>query len=292
MRYQITHVTEYHYAEPVAVCHNQVHLVPRHLPHQFCEDFRLVITPEPTDRARRTDYFGNPVEYFSILDAHIGLTVTAVSQVDVRIPPPRALDSTPAWESLARRMTQERNPNWLRAYQFAFDSAFAHRSPQFADYARESFVPGRPILAASVELNERIHRDFRYDPKATELHTSVTESFDLRAGVCQDFSHVLIACLRSLGLAARYVSGYLRTDPPAGSPRLIGADASHAWASVFCGEAGWVDLDPTNNVIPRTDHITVAWGRDYGDVCPIQGVAVGGGRHRMSVSVDVSPWDD
>lgn len=291
MRYRVTHITEYHYTEPVAVCYNQVHLRPRNLPYQVCEDYRLIVTPATSDRSERSDFFGNPVEYFSILDAHLGLCVTAVSQVDVRPRVSPAASLTLPWNRLAAMLQEDRRPHLLSAAQFKYDSAYAHRAPLFAAYAAESFTAERPVLSAAVDLMHRIHRDFRYDPKATTLHTTVRESFEQRAGVCQDFAHVLIACLRSLGLAARYVSGYLRTEPPAGVPRLIGADASHAWGAVYCGEHGWVDLDPTNDVIPNTDHITVAWGRDYGDVCPIQGVATGGGQHRMTVSVDVSPWD-
>ncbi|MEM6799626.1 MAG: transglutaminase family protein, partial [Planctomycetota bacterium] len=178
---------------------------------------------------------------------------------------------------------------WAPPYQFAFPSALAPTSPTLAEYAAESFTPGRPIVESLRDLNARINKDFDYDPRATTVTTPVLEAFAKRAGVCQDFAQVGISCLRSLGLAARYVSGYLRTAPPPGKPRLVGADASHAWLSLYCGELGWVDADPTNNTLAGADHVTVAVGRDYSDICPIQGVFVGGGSHVMSVSVDVAP---
>ena len=161
-----------------------------------------------------------------------------------------------------------------------------------AAYAKESFPAGRPILQATADLTRRIYEDFEYRPQSTDVNTQVAEVFGKRVGVCQDFAHLQIACLRSLGLAARYVSGYLRTIPPPGKPRLVGADASHAWLGVYCGgDVPWIDFDPTNNMIPDTDHVAVAYGRDYGDVCPVQGVFVGGGDHTLSVSVDVAPME-
>lgn len=188
-----------------------------------------------------------------------------------------------------RSATAGSTPAWLKAYQYAFDSRFAAAGPTAAAYAAGSFTPARSILDAAFDLTRRIHADFVYDAGATTLTTPVAEVFETRRGVCQDFAHVQLACLRSVGLAARYVSGYLSTVPPPGRPRLIGADATHAWVSVFCGDAGWVDLDPTNNQVPAERHVLLAWGRDYADVSPLQGVILGGGGHEVRVSVDVTP---
>jgi transglutaminase-like putative cysteine protease len=287
--YQITHTTKYTYSEPVPVCHNLVHLAPRNLALQKCHEFSLLLSPAPPYRQVSEDYFGNRVDYFSIHVAHLGLTVTAHSRVELlngrAEPDPLA---TPAWDALTREVRADRSPAGLAVYQFAFGSAHIPLASEFAAFAQPCFPAGRPVLAGAVELMARIHERFRYDPRATTISTSLSEVLRQRAGVCQDFAHLQIACLRALGLPARYVSGYLRTNAPAGQPRLVGADASHAWLAVWCGPLGWVDLDPTNNVVPSADHVTVAWGRDYADVCPIQGVVVGGGQHRMSVAVDVT----
>ncbi|OYW11667.1 MAG: hypothetical protein B7Z55_19015 [Planctomycetales bacterium 12-60-4] len=188
-------------------------------------------------------------------------------------------------------MRATESPLTLEALQFTFDSPSVTAPAAVGQYAAESFPAGRPILEGVRHLTTRIHEDFKFDPRATTVSTPVVEVFEHRRGVCQDFAHLEIAALRSLGIPARYVSGYLRTIPPPGRPRLVGTDASHAWLSVYCGEAGWIDVDPTNDCIVSTDHITVAWGRDYSDVCPIKGVFVGGGTHQMTVSVDVQPLE-
>ena len=312
MKYKITHTTKYAYTEAVSVCHNQVHLAPRDMPSQQCEMFRLLIHPTPADRGRRIDYFGNHVDYFSIHEAHRGLTVTANSRVTVKPPPTVDVAASRPWEDVVRELRADLSPAGLDAFQYVFDPSTNAMGPnlhpsgrtngyangqfdsaaldrQILDYVRPSFPAGRPVLEAARDLTRRIHTDFVYDPKATTVFTSVAEALRLRRGVCQDFALVEIACLRAMGLAARYVSGYLRTEPPPGRPRLIGADASHAWASLYAGALGWVDFDPTNDVLPGEDHITIAWGRDYNDVCPIQGVFVGGGQHAMSVAVDIVP---
>jgi transglutaminase-like putative cysteine protease len=291
VKYNITHTTKYTYSEPVPVCHNLVHLAPRPLPQQSCREFTLLLNPAPPYRERRYDYFGNQVDYFSIHVAHLGLTVTAHSVVDVLPSPTPDPAATPSWDELVRDVREDLSRHGLDAYQFTFASQHVPLHARFAAYAQPCFASGRPVLAAAVELMAKIHGDFRYDARATTTSTSLTTVFEGRAGVCQDFAHLQIACLRALGLPARYVSGYLRTAPPPGRARLIGADASHAWLSVWCGPFGWIDLDPTNNVIPSTHHVTVAWGRDYADVCPIQGVVIGGGKHLMAVSVDVASCD-
>jgi len=289
MIYKITHSTNYSYSETVPVCHNEVHLTPREHPRQSCNHNRLMIRPHPVTSGKRLDYFGNQVTYFTVQEGHNRLTVTAVSKVKLSAPPKRDPSVTPPWEKIRDSLPGFRYPEGLDAYQYVFESPHVSISPELAEYALESFTPGRPLLEAAIELNHRIHADFVYDPSATIVHTPLADVFRLRRGVCQDFAHLATGCLRSLGLAARYVSGYLRTVPPPGKPRLVGADASHAWLSVFCPEVGWVDLDPTNDSVPALDHITLAWGRDYGDVCPIKGVFVGGGQHGMTVSVDVVP---
>jgi transglutaminase-like putative cysteine protease len=289
MEYKVTHATKYVYTESVPVCHNVVRLTPRETGGQRCRYHQIFTTPSPANRSKRIDYFGNPVDYFSIQEPHIGLTVTASSRVDVEPRPEMIPSETVAWQQIRDRLREDRSAEVLDAYQFVFDSPSIRSDPRLLEYAQPSFAEDRPILEAAIDLIGRIHGDFQYDSKATTVSTELLDVIQIRRGVCQDFAHVAIGSLRSLGLAARYVSGYLRTTPPPGKPRLIGADASHAWLSVYCGPGGWIDLDPTNNVLVGTDHITIAWGRDYSDVCPIQGVFVGGGSHSMSVSVDVVP---
>lgn len=290
MKYKITHTTKFTYTEAVPVCHNLVHLTPRVLPFQNCLDYRLLVRPEPLDLNRRLDYFGNEVSYFSIDQPHHGLTVTSTSLIEVNSRPQLDLEATPAWESVAKQLNDDRTDELLEAFTHTLDSLNVRQFPGLVEFTKLSFTPQRPIASAVMELTKRINTEFKFDPRATTIHTPIEDVFTNRHGVCQDFAHFQIGCLRSMGLAARYVSGYLRTIPPPGKPRLIGADASHAWLSVYCGpNHGWVDFDPTNNALVGTDYVTVAWGRDYSDVCPIQGVIVGGGEHGMSVAVDVLP---
>jgi transglutaminase-like putative cysteine protease len=292
VKYKVTHTTEYQYNELTAVCHNLVHLTPRRSARQRCQDFRLEISPEPAHLASRQDYFGNQSSYFSIQQSHQGLSVTASSRVTLAPVEPVEATKSPGWETIRDELPSVRTPEWLDACQYVFESPCVKGSAELAAYAAESFPAGRPVLEAVADLNRRIHADFRYDPQATSVTTPVHEVFRHRHGVCQDFAHAAIGCLRSLGLAARYVSGYLRTVPPPGKPRLVGADASHAWFAVYAGTFGWVDFDPTNNLLVDTDHITLAWGRDYSDVAPVRGVFVGAGHHAMTVSVDVEPQDE
>jgi transglutaminase-like putative cysteine protease len=292
MRYRVTHRTVYTYSEPVAVCHNQVLLTPRDDAHQQCRRPRLHIKPTPVHAVRRNDAFGNHVHAFSIETSHRKLEIAASSHVQVterNLPP---VEQTAAWEDAAAAIREQTAPDWFDACQFVYASPRVQLRDEMAEYARQTFAPGRPILEGLVDLTRRMHDDFHYDTQATHVATTTDEAFRLRRGVCQDFAHVEIACLRSLGIPARYVSGYLRTIPPPGKPRLIGADHSHAWISVWCGEAGWIDVDPTNAAICATDHITLAWGRDYTDVSPVIGTFLGGGSHTLNVSVDVAPFDD
>lgn len=290
IRYRIGHQTCYAYAEPVSVCHSEVYVTPRDLPHQRCLEFELQVLPTPNELGQRDDQFGNRAHWFSVEEPHQQLRITARSLVELagEVSPP---ESTPAWDQLCSELWQDRSAPGLANYRLTFDSRRVQRSVALADYAAESFSAGRPVLQAVQDLTARIHGDFSYVPGATDVRTPVAEVFQRREGVCQDFAHLQIGCLRSLGLPARYVSGYLRTEPPPGQPRLRGADASHAWLSVFCGEAGWIDVDPTNDALVATDHVTLAWGRDYDDVCPARGVFVGGGDHTLDISVEVEPLD-
>lgn len=289
MIYRVNHTTTYVYSDAVSLCQNLCHLTPRPGPQQSCLQSYLQVTPHPAIFTTETDYFGNPATFFSVQEPHQQLVVTAthVAQVTPYLPPDPA--ATPPWDEVRDRLARDRGPLVLDAYQFVFDSPLIPTHPELADYASLSFAPGRPLLEAALDLTRRIYTEFRYDPRATTVTTPLRTVFANRRGVCQDFAHLEIACLRSLGLAARYVSGYLCTLPPPGQPRLVGADASHAWASVYCPFSGWIDLDPTNNHIPSDKHVLLAWGRDYDDVSPIKGVILGGGHHTVEVSVDVVP---
>lgn len=292
MKYTIKHRTWYAYAEAAPVCHNMLHLAPRDTSRQVCSEYRLRIVPEPAFITRRTDWFGNFVDYFSIEGSHNGLEVTSQSVVQVSPSPKLASRESLPWEGIVRLSTPEATASDLTIYQLTLRSPRVRPSAQLRDYAFPSFAAGRPVLEAIVDLTARIHRDFEFDPKATTVHTPLEDLLKLRRGVCQDFAHLAIGCVRSMGLPGRYVSGYLRTVPPPGKPRMVGADASHAWASVHCGPLGWIDFDPTNNALTGESHVSIAWGRDYSDVCPIQGVFVGGGEHSMGVNVDVIPADE
>jgi transglutaminase-like putative cysteine protease len=289
MEYRITHSTTYTYSDPVPVSHNEVRLKPLDRGRQECLDFRMLISPEPTAIQNRFDFFGNHVTYFCIQQPHPGMTVKTTSRVVVR-PREPSQDDFPPWETLCAAVAEYESPVGLAILQFAFPSPRIPRVPALAEYARPSFPPGRTILEGAVDLTSRIHRDFEYDPRATTVSTPVERVLQQRRGVCQDFAQLQIGCLRALGLPAAYVSGYLRTIPPPGKPRLVGADASHAWVSVYCGpDQGWIDLDPTNDSMTNTDHVVLARGRDYSDVTPIRGVFLGGTSHTLRVSVDVEP---
>jgi transglutaminase-like putative cysteine protease len=280
--YDIVHTTRYQYDESVSVSHHLAHLNPRSLPHQDCLHHELHIEPAPVVTRTRLDYFGNAMTFFVMEGAHKGLTVRARSRVVIRPASRPAPASTPPWEA-----GRDHDALPLDAIECVFDSTSIQATEELAAYARPSFPSGRPLLEAVIELTRRIHEDFTFDPQATTVGTPLSDVFRLRRGVCQDFARLEIACLRSLGLAAHYVSGYLETVLPPGTPRLTGADASHAWLAVYCPGPGWIDVDPTNNVLPSTAHVTLAWGRDYSDVSPIRGVMLGGGSHSLQVSVDV-----
>jgi len=287
--YRVRHVTAYDYADPVSVSHHVLRLTPRNLPRQRCGAHRIAILPAPQSSTTRTDYFGNVLTFFTLREPHSRLTVEASSELEVQNFPAPDFSRSPRWEIVPQALEGRPSQEILDACQFVFDSDRVSANAELAAYARDSFFTGRPLLEAARDLTRRIHQDFRFDTEATEVTTPVETFFEKRRGVCQDFAHLQIACLRSLGLPARYVSGYLRTTPAPGCQRLEGADASHAWCSAWCPETGWVDFDPTNDCVPSDGHVTLAWGRDYNDVCPIHGVLLGGARHTLHVGVDVFP---
>ncbi len=288
MIYKIVHKTTYRYKYPVSVGSHVGCLTPRCFSHQRRTSYELKIRPAAS-LVERTDYFGNQLSFFTINEPHQRLVVEARSEVVIdEAKSLRTVESVP-WEEVVRSLGQNQDSESLEAYQFTFESPRIRPSAQFAAYALRSFTPGRQFGDALRDLNTRIYNDFQFDSKATSVRTPTEEVFRKRRGVCQDFAHLGIACLRSLHLAARYVSGYLRTYPPPGRPRLIGADASHAWISSFCPGIGWMDIDPTNNVLPSRNHVTVGWGRDYSDVSPLRGLILGGRDHTLKVNVDVEP---
>jgi transglutaminase-like putative cysteine protease len=289
MTYNITHRTLYEYAAPVTVSQHVARLEPCSSSLQECERFNLKIFPEPALRKEHSDYFGNRLCFFAIQEVHTRLEVITHSRVTVRPGKNRDAENSLSLEAVASLFRDPVSPEVIEPYQFIFDSPQVRASLELADYARESFGRETPLIEGAKDLTRRIFTDFKYDVKATTVATPLEEVLEKRRGVCQDFAHLGIAFLRSLGLPARYVSGYLRTRPPEGKPRLVGADASHAWFSVFCPGTGWVDFDPTNNVQPGEGHITVALGRDFGDVSPVAGIVTGGGKHTVKVSVDVEP---
>jgi transglutaminase-like putative cysteine protease len=282
VQFEIVHSTEYDYGESVLLSQHMAHLTPRTLPHQTCLQHELRVDPSAEVTSSHIDYFGNETTYFAMQTPHKHLTVAARSRVAI-VPVARSVPPVaPPWERATDRAVLP-----LDALECTFEPTRGQTNVELAGYARPSFPPGRPLLEAVGDFTARIHADFTFDPEATTVATPIGQVFESRRGVCQDFARLEITCLRALGLAARYVSGYLETVPPKGKPRLLGADASHAWVAVYDPSVGWVDVDPTNNLFPSDMHVTLAWGRDYGDVSPIRGVILGGGPHSLKVSVDV-----
>lgn len=292
MFYCVRHTTTYTYTSVVSICHNAVHLRPRDSDAQTCTFHELLVDPTPTLVSHATDYFGNPITFLAVQEPHTALTLTAQSTVDLAPPALPSPLATPAWDGVRDSLGHDRSVTGLAAYQYVFDSPYVPTSPSLVAYATPSFPPGRPLLDAVGELTTRIYHDYTYDPMATAVHTPLHVVLRERRGVCQDFAHLQLGCLRALGLAARYVSGYLVMQSSSDGVPLVGAQASHAWVSVYCPGHGWVDVDPTNNMWPSERHITVALGRDYGDVSPIHGVFLGGGEHTLDVAVEVLPVPD
>lgn len=292
MRLRIFHETRYDYRPAVDDGQHVACLKPRDLAHQTLLSYRLRIVPEPVVLLDALDRFGNTRHQFSLRGAHDSLLVQSESLVQTWAAPPLRERATLAWERVRDRTCDlGHGGEWL---EFAHASPRIEPGPAFADFARPSFTPGRPIAEAAWDLMQRIHRHMRYESRSTEVDTPALDALRQAKGVCQDFAHILVACCRSLGVPARYVSGYLLTQPPPGQPRLVGSDASHAWAAVYCplqSEAGgfWLDLDPTNDRSPGEDYVTVAVGRDFQDVSPLAGLIRGGDDHVLSVAVTVLP---
>ena len=287
MNYQIIHKTEYSYTHPVNLCYNEARLTPRNYVYQQCRDSRFVVEPEPRTCRERQDFFGNTVYYFTIQQPHNQLTVTVTSRVKVKS---REMQLNFAehftWEDVRQQLQTDQDPEVLEMRQYILNSPMIPAMPELHAYAEKSFTKGRPFLETVAELSTRLYTDFTYDPNFTTVATPLNDVIKHRRGVCQDFAHLGIGCLRAFGLVARYVSGYIETHPPPDQESLVGPDASHAWFSVYVPQLGWVDFDPTNNQMPAEQHITVAWGRDYADVTPLKGVVFGSGTHELSVSVD------
>lgn len=290
--YRIRHTTSYFYGDVVTLAHNEARLNPRNGPWQVAHNARFVVDPAPAFTTRELDYFGNWLNLFVLQEPHRRFVLTAHSEVTVREPFLPDARNTPPWEEVRELLANATDQEVFEAVEHCFESPFVRWTPAIAEYALRSFTPRRPILEAVLDLNRRIHQDFEYRPGTTHVATPVRAVFEQRRGVCQDFAHLLIACVRSLGLSARYVSGYLLTRPAEGQARLIGADASHAWASVYCPGHDFVDVDPTNDTLVTVEHPTLAWGRDFGDVSPLKGVVLGGGAHSVGVSVSVLPIDE
>ncbi|WP_305042474.1 transglutaminase family protein [Geoalkalibacter sp.] len=289
MKYRVTHTTELIYEARAGLSYNLARLMPRQLPAQNVLGANLRIVPAPQDHLRGLDYFGNHTDYFSLQQPHETLRVTAVSEIEALPREAGLFDEAQqlSWELARERLRADRGAAGIDALQFTLDSPMIVVEEFLAEYARPSFGPGRLLEEAVQDLMGRIHQEFKYDPEFSSIATPLEEVMAHRKGVCQDFAHLAIGCLRALGLAARYVSGYLETDPPPGKERLVGADASHAWFSVYHPGRGWLDFDPTNNQQPAERYVTVAWGRDFADVTPLKGVAYGGGDHELKVAVDV-----
>jgi transglutaminase-like putative cysteine protease len=291
MLLHVTHETSYRYVPAVKTAQHMAHLKPAHRGGQELLRHELSIVPAPVQQSEAVDVYGNTRAFFSLQSSHDVLAITASSLV--RTSPPERPRCTMAWEEVRERLRYHRGAAYDPAAEFVFGSPQAPRHANFLAYARSSFPAGRALVEAARDLMHRIHADFEYETEVTDVSTPALEALTLRKGVCQDFAHVMLACMRSLGLPARYVSGYLLTEPPPGQPRLVGSDASHAWVSVYQpgeGEPGqWTDLDPTNDRAPGEDYVTVATGRDYVDVSPLRGVLHGGARHELRVAVTVTP---
>ncbi|BDX03817.1 MAG: transglutaminase family protein [Marinomonas sp.] len=290
MRYRVRHITEYSYGAPVSLCYNMAHLLPRDTRNQRCLHQKVQINPPPVYQNDGEDYFGNQTFYFSIQEAHKKLVIDVTT--DFEITPLNVLE----WASqhtlncgqLRAQLNAPNTPELRMAKEYLLDSPQIHRSEDLKDYATSTFADDKPVLQAALAFTHKIFTEFTFDPASTTVATPLEQVLKQRSGVCQDFAHLAIGCLRSVGIPARYMSGYLETLPPPGQEKLVGADASHAWFAVFIPELGWVEFDPTNDIMPNDQHIVTAWGRDYSDVTPLQGVIFeGGGSQQLAVSVDV-----
>jgi len=289
MKYRVRHTTTYNYEAPVLHGRHMVRKRPRASANQQVFESSLSVDPLPAWTRESGDYFGNRVDVVELRAPHDRLVVSALTDIERQ---EARYDFTSSaflspWDTVRSRV--EREPAFFEVRELLLDSPLVRRHPMLRDYALSTFPRGRPIVEALKHFNQRIFDEFAYDPNFSDISTPLGKVLREKRGVCQDFAHVFVGAMRSLGLPARYVSGYLETRPPPGQPRLVGADASHAWASVFIPDFGWLDFDPTNNVIPNERHIVVGWGRDFSEVSPLQGVVHGGGAHTVTVSVDVEP---
>ncbi len=307
MLLHLVHETRYAYSPTVESAHHVLHLRPASHAGQELLSHSLTISPQPAQIHDLPDVYGNTRTFFSLHTPHDQLTVTAESMISTLVNPEMAhLGPGLPWEQVREQFRYQAGGAYDSACEFVFASPYVPRDEAFAEFARPSFTPGRPLPEAAEHLMQRIHTGMTYDSDSTEVGTLALEALQLRKGVCQDFAHIMVACCRSMGVPARYVSGYLLTNPPPGQPRLIGSDASHAWASVYCPMAShaggmrladgqnpgvWLDFDPTNNRAPGEDYVTLATGRDFLDVSPMRGVIRGGARHVLDVAVTVTPVD-
>ncbi|TEW54885.1 transglutaminase family protein [Psychromonas sp. RZ22] len=288
MKYKIKHSTTYRYADFVSLCQNQARLTPKSNRLQICHNSHIEILPPTTYLQEYTDYFNNKVTVFEIAKQHKKLTVTMVSEVELFAP--QSLDLSiidMPWETVRDLLTVANTPTLLKVSEFVLPSQFTPLEAGIKEYALTSFTPGLNLIEACTDLMARIFHEFHYDPGFTTISTPLSVVFAQKRGVCQDFAHFALACLRSIGLAGRYISGYIETLPPEGEEKLEGADATHAWFAIFVPNYGWVDFDPTNNVLPTNQHITLAVGRDFSDVTPLKGVVFGGGSQLLDVAVDM-----
>jgi transglutaminase-like putative cysteine protease len=284
-RYALRHATRYRYAYPVDLANHLLHLTPRALPGQVVHSVSLEVTPTPAYRTEGTDHYGNGVSWLSIEAPHAALEVVLDAVVEVGFASPPAAATTPPWETVRDAALR---PEGVAATEFVLPSALAPADAGAGAYVAQSFPPGRPVLAGLLEVTGRIKRDFAFKPGVTTISTPVSQVLSLRGGVCQDFAHLMIAGLRAIGLPARYCSGYVRTRPPPGQQRRQGADQSHAWVGAWLGpQLGWVDLDPTNDLVVADEHVLLGWGRDYADISPVKGILLGGGKQVLEVSVDL-----
>ena len=293
-KYRIRHETIYRYDADVVHAHHLLHLVPRPMPYQECLDHQVSIEPPPNRQVAELDAFGNPLLRVELAQPHRELSVVSQMQVEVHTRPAVSAETTEPWEKVRDAFAYRGawpSRDQLEAARFRHESPHVRVKQAFTDYSAGCFGPGTPILVCAETLSTKLHADITYAPGETVIGTAATEVLETRRGVCQDFAHLMIACLRSRGLSARYVSGYLRTNAPADKDgkKLVGAAASHAWVSVWSPPYGWIEFDPTNGCFAGTDHVAVAWGRDFGDVSPLRGVILGGGQHQLSVTVAVEP---
>jgi transglutaminase-like putative cysteine protease len=291
-RIHVLHETQYEYGFSVTLSQQLLHLTPRSFQFQQCESHEVRIDPQPDERHEAIDFFGNHTQYLAIAEPHATLTLVAESTITL-LPRPgqEIIASSVSWEIVRDDLRKIGDPTRLEPIKFLFESPHVTISDDLATYALLSFTKERSVLSAALDLTLRIHRDFTFDSEATDISTPLSELLLIRRGVCQDFAHLMIGCLRTLGIPCRYVSGYILTHPAPGTPRLIGADASHAWVSVYCPSIGWVDFDPTNNCMVNVEHVTLGWGRDFSDVTVLRGVMLGGGEQSLEVRVTVTPLD-